>query len=473
MAIPSPYGSLGPAPDPTWKQALNMRSVGMNKAYGLPKKAPQKLPKTKPQGMSAEAWARMKAQEYVDSLIAGVNAQRDAYLAEQRRNSDLEISRGQELAAALKQLNLGGSIQDIYSKAAGEQAGLAQGFSGALRDSAAAGAAEQARMVSGLGQDAGIRDQGENMGNATYGIGGLIPGLSLGQQGAAFAADAALQPGYALRQGYDKAADVYREGLGGLDQFAAQIADAQGQRFGVEQDLLKQRQAEMDDQTQNRLAQQKLQLQAISDNRNYWLKQQALYLSQGKYELAKQAEKRAQAAERRYQNATMGLDAQGNVAPGYMRLPGGTIVKRSEYVTSQAKKGLDVNGNVLPGFRRTKTGAIVKVGTSKSGATLTPGQVQDSVKAALGYEKDIVKTDLPQLAKQTGLTALKPDNPKYKSEVARLKKSLTRALWVRYAPRATSPAAKKAMRSMINRIVRTYDPAATGSGSGLTDGLLD
>jgi hypothetical protein len=449
---------------------INHPSAAAGAAAGAGRAAP---PATKPPEMTPEEWAREQAQQYVDTLIQGVNDQRQAYLDQLQQNAQMEAQRGQALAQALQQMNVPGAIQNIFGTAGGTIAGLAQGFGGSIRDTAQQDTAAQQRMLSGTGQEGAVPDNGQAMGDAFYGAEGFIPGQSMAEQGANWAAQAALEPGFAQRIGQVKAGDTWAAGQAGLTDFAKQIADIKGGQFGMEQDLLKQRQSTLSDQRDYQLQQAKFQLSQINDDRNYWLKMQAYYQATGKLKLAQDAARRANhaesrysAAEKRLENATMGLDAAGNVAPGYTRLPSGEIVKRSEYRQSQKNKGLDENGNVLPGFKRTKGGKVVKVATPRAGGAggLTPGQQQTAIRAAMSLEKPITAKDLPELARSTGLAALQKDSPKYKAESARLKKSIGRALWVRYAPQATTPAAKKALRQLIARLVRTYDPSAAGSG---------
>jgi hypothetical protein len=475
--------------------ALNIRSRGLNDLYGLGGKpagrvnrsaavptAPAPRPVAPPQagqkppGVSPEEWARQQAQRYIDSLVSGIEAQRQSYLDEVQRNAELEGQRGAALAQALQAMNIPGAVQAIYGNAGNDIAGYAQGFAGDLRGVAQQETADQQRMLSGSGQEAAVRDAGVGMGDAFYGTQGYIPGKSMAEQGAAFASQAAMEPGFAQRIGQVKAGDVMAEGQAGLAPFAQQIAEARGQQFGMEQDLLKQRQQSLNDERDFSLAQQKAIMSAAEDDRTYWLKLQALYLSQKKTKLAAQAGQRAQAATKRYNNASMGLDYNGNVAPGYMRLPDGSIVKRSDYRASQKNKGLDENGNLLPGYKRNKSGVIVpryKPPAPKAPpkpATLTPGQKADNIKTVLGKEEDITKKDLPQLAKQVGLDRYLGTAKPKPNEVARLQKSISRALWVRYSPYAATPAAKKALRNMIARLVKSYKP---GGGGGLTEGLLD
>jgi hypothetical protein len=425
--------------------------------------------------MSPEEWARQQAQRYIDSLVSGVEQQRQSYLAELQRNSEMEAQRGAALAQALQALNIPGAIQSIYGNAGADIAGYAQGFAGDIRDVAAQETAAQQRMLSGTGQEGAVRAEGVGMGDNFYGTQGFIPGKTMAEQGAAFASQAAMEPGFAQRIGQVKAGDTWAEGQAGLAQFAQQIAEARGQAPQLEADLLKERRATLADERDFAFQAQKLQMSQAEDDRNYWLKMQALYLSQKKTKLAAQAGQRAALATKRYNNAGQGLDVNGNLLPDYTRLPDGTIVKRSEYRASQKNKGLDENGNLLPGFKRDAKGNVVPrykppaPKTAKTARDMTPGQKAEAMKTIMAKEADITKTDLPRLAKQTGYEALiKGQNPRPK-EKARLQKSMARALWVQYAPLAATPAAKAALRRMIDRLVKGYTP---GAGSALTEGLL-
>lgn len=241
---------------PAWLAALNARSQGMNKLYGLPKRvAPPKPPAgvvippaVNTGGVSAEDWARQQATAYIQAQIDAINAQKQAYLDDLTQQSNLEIQRGQALSQALQSLNLPAQIQGVYQNASSDIGGLANAFAGSLRQTAQADTAAQQRMLSGSGQEGAVANNGTDMGDVVYGQSGYVPAKSLSEAGAAFGAEAALEPSYAQRIGQVKAADVYSQGLEGLKQFTQALMDAEAQRPQVESDALKQYNDALDSQ---------------------------------------------------------------------------------------------------------------------------------------------------------------------------------------------------------------------------------
>lgn len=441
------------------------------RAPARPKPRPVYTP-LRPPAPTAQTWADTQAQRIVDEQLAAIKSQQDAYNASLLARAQQQAEAAQRFAAMVQGLGIDKQIAGIYGSAGRDIAGMAQGFAGDIRDTAAADAARQTRMVSGTGQEGAVRNEGVGMGDVVYGVGGYIPGKTMGEVGSAFAADAARQPAFLLEQKIGESQKDYQDRLAEADQTYGDAALKA--RLG-KTDLVQQLQQQKVDES---LKMQKMQLDQADADRNYWLKMQAFYLSQKKTKLAAQAGQRAALATKRYNNAGQGLDINGNVLPDYMRLPDGTIVKRSEWRQSQKNKGLDENGNLLPGFKRNANGVIVPrykppapktPKTPKTARDMTPGQKADAMKTVLSKEDDITKTDLPQLAKQTGyIDLLKQPNARPK-EKERLQKSIKRALWVRYAPLAPTPAAKAALRRMIARLVESYSPSAGGS---LTEGLL-
>jgi hypothetical protein len=221
------------------------------------------------------------------------------------------------------------------------------------------------------------------MGDVVYGVGGYIPGKTMGEQGAAYAADAAAQPGFMLRSRLEDAQRTYDEGLqSGNQDFLDAILKAKTSKLDVSSALYKQR-------VDQNMADRKMRLDQFNEDRNYWLKMQAYYQSVGKMKLAKDAEKRARASEQRYRYESMGRDADGNVAPGYVQLPNGTIVPRSQIRSDNKYRGLDVNGNLLPGYKRNKKGVIVKVGGGSGSSGLTPNAKADNLHSEQRQEDDI------------------------------------------------------------------------------------
>lgn len=188
----NPYGTLGPSPQ---------RVAATKKKKPAPSRSiPGTFaPATAPYDPYAEA------QSQVDQMIAAALSALDrekqmAYDAAQQE-AQMEYARGQALAEGLKQLGIADAVQKAFGDAATMQASLAHGYSGQLKDQAIAQAAAQQRMLSGTGQEGAVRNQGENMGNVQYGLGGDIPATALSTMGANFGAQAALQPGFALQFG--------------------------------------------------------------------------------------------------------------------------------------------------------------------------------------------------------------------------------------------------------------------------------
>jgi biotin carboxyl carrier protein len=187
---------------PGWMAALNARSAGLNKKYGLPKAASKPPGATMaPAPYDPYAGAQKSVDDMLATMLASVEREKQMAYEAMQREAAMELQKGQALAEGLKALGISESVQRAFQNAGSAQAGLAQGFSGSTRELASAQAAEQQRQLSGTGQEGAVRNQGENMGNVQYGVGGFIPGTELNTIGAAFGADAALQPGFAMQFG--------------------------------------------------------------------------------------------------------------------------------------------------------------------------------------------------------------------------------------------------------------------------------
>lgn len=208
---------------------------------GKPARAPKKKPAPRRSAPGSPASPFDSAMQSVDQMIAAMLAQVEREQATARQQAEMEAQRklaeGQALAYGLQQLGISGAVQSAFQNAAQAQAGLAQGFSGATRDAANAAAADQARQLSGTGQEGAVRNQGEAMGNVTYGL-GYIPATQLNQTGAAFGAQAALQPGFALQFGQLAKAEREREFADELMKFADQKAEVIGKRPELAMDML-------------------------------------------------------------------------------------------------------------------------------------------------------------------------------------------------------------------------------------------
>lgn len=284
--------------------------------------------------MTPEQWARQQAQKFIDAQIAAIEAQRTTYLDELKKQSELEAQRGLALAQALQGMNFGGKVQDIYGTGAKDIAGLAGGFSQAMQGTLGTQASEMANMLSGTGQEAGVRNEGVGMGDVLYGSQGYIPGRSMSETGAAFGAQAALEPSFAARIGQLEAGRVHSEGLKGLNQFTQALIEARSQKPGLVQDMLDRRRGEMQDQREWRM-------KVLEQERDWFLQQAALADRMGD---SKRAEHYLNLARQREQRMTMqaqGLDVYGNPLPGYKIKPNGQVVKVPNPSTRKPPKGPD------------------------------------------------------------------------------------------------------------------------------------
>jgi hypothetical protein len=93
-------------------------------------------------------------------------------------------------------------------------------------------------MVSGTGQEGAVRNEGQGMGDVLYGMGGMIPGTALEQTGAAFASQAALQPGFTLQFGQLAAAQAMKDYVDNvLPEFTQKEAEIRMKRPSIEAEL--------------------------------------------------------------------------------------------------------------------------------------------------------------------------------------------------------------------------------------------
>lgn len=270
--------------------------------------------------MSIDEWARKQAEKIIAAQVAAIQQSQQIYLDELNRQAQERVKQGQALAAWLQGQNFPGRIQSLYGTAAGDIAGYAQGFSGSMRNIANADAAQAANMLSGTGQEGAVRNEGEGMGNVMYGAFGYNPAHSMSESGAAYAADAAMQPAFATQMAAHEAAQMQQEGLGALKDFAMQIAEVRGGKPELVMEYAQMR----------REAAQ----QAAEDEFKKYMALASLELRRGN---AKRADQYVQMAYM----AKQGLDPNGNPLPGYYR---------------------DKNGYILPkGYRYNNKGELVSI----------------------------------------------------------------------------------------------------------------
>jgi hypothetical protein len=398
---------------------------------------PGRPPPPRPPIQSAEDWANALAEKRVQAEIDAIRAQQSAYEGEMQANYQRRLQQAKGLSEYIAAQGFDKRIQGIYSAAGSDLAGLASGFAGDTRDIANQDAADQMNMLSGTGQEGAVRNQGTNMGDVTYGVGGWIPSKSLGEQGAAYAADAAMQPAFTLQYGMEDASKILQEGQAGLSEFALAIAEAKAGKYSYSEKLL-------DDRRESSLAQQKFRLDQLESDRNFWLDRQALYLSQKKYKLAKQAEQRANALSKRMNYESAGRDAWGNPMPGYTVGKNGTLIP--------------------PGYKVDKNGNVVKQyapSSSKNGSKYTPVQQASMVETIVGKEDEIKGMIAKAVKAGEWYVGSGPSAPGSRKKLAdRLFKEF-RHLAGTYKP------ALARLRQLINRLLFEAERAGV-SGTGAT-----
>lgn len=413
---------------------------GGGKGGGKPAAPPQR-PGSTQKTTTIDQWAEAEANRIVEQQLAAIQSQEDAWRTGLQEEAKRRAQQAQAFAQMVQGMGLDKQIQGIFSNAGHDVAGFGAGFSGQVRETADAAAAEMTNLLGG--QSAGVRNEGEAMGNVTHGMGGFIPSATLAAQGAAFASDAALQPGFMLQQGLMEAERGLHEGLSD-NPFLDAILQTKLSKNDLKTKL-------REEKIEINLQAQEQKLDALENERDYWLKMQALYLSQKKYKLAAQAEKRARQTETRYANETAGRDAYGNVNPDH-------------YV--------DNKGRVVPkGYIYNNKGQLVRPKTAaakdKDKDGLTPNMKQemvDKVWAAEDNMHDAVKEMIRQ--KTLVIPAVGPVQP---SQIARAKRELLQ----RFSHLGMNHQTKQALRKLINRVMDdAVKGRIAGSGSG-TSGLFD
>lgn len=255
LANKNPYGTLGVSP----QVAARINKTGRTPLGAVPDRAPVPAP------YDPYADATQSVNSLVDAMIQQVREQQAQARAQAERDAQEARAKGQALAEGLKALGLTGAIQSVFQNAANAQAGLAQGFSGQTRADAAAQAAEQQRQLAGSGQEGAVRNQGEAMGSVQYGVGGYIPASTFNTQAANYAAQAALEPGFALQ--YANIAAQNR-----MNDFANQDLPEYEQQI---QDIIAKRPSYYQDYLQSALQRDNTLYQRRADQRDFAAKQKA------------------------------------------------------------------------------------------------------------------------------------------------------------------------------------------------------
>lgn len=155
--------------------------------------------------------AEAETDRIVAEMLAELGYARDSARREAEKNARNEVLRAQQLSQALQTIGMPQLIQGIYQNSGQSLAGMAGGFSEDVQGLASEQAAVQGNILAGTGQEGAIRNEGQAMGDVLYGQHGFIPARGLEQTGAAFASEAALQPGFALQFGNMAASGVMKD----------------------------------------------------------------------------------------------------------------------------------------------------------------------------------------------------------------------------------------------------------------------
>lgn len=432
MATPSKNRPPKPGKNYFW----NGREWVWIQQKGPPKKTvkpqppkPGKPPKTQ----TTEQWAESESTKIINAQLAAIEEQQKAWREQLETRARQQTEQAQRFAEMVKGMGIDKQIQGIFSNAGHDVAGYGAGFSGEMRELAAAGAAEQLNMLSGTGQEGAIRDQGENMGNVIHGVGGFIPSATLAAQGAAYASDAAMQPGFMLQQRVGDAQKALQEGLAD-NPFLDAIMQTKLGKQEIKSGLIEQK-------TSLNLKQREMQLEQLDKDRKYWLAMQQYYLDVGKLKLAKQAEQRAQQAQNRYDQEARGMTPDGNVAPGFYRDP---------------KTGRIIQNGYRPDGTRISSSTT---GGKKGG--MTPNMQAEQLEKVYNAEDDI-KSLARTLATEIGWSPSSGRNQKNWNKIAA--EIRRRYGWV------TTTKGKKALTDIIKRTLTAMSkmgpPAPGGADAG-------
>ena len=380
---------------------------------------------------TVDQWAEKESSRIVESQLAAIRGQENAWRSGLQEEAKRRAEQAQRFAQMVQGMGLDAKIQGIFSNAGHDVAGFGQGFAGQTREIADAGAAE---MTSLLGGDStGVRNEGEAMGNVTYGMGGFIPSASLAAQGAAFASDAAMQPGFMLQQGLADSERFLHEGMQD-NPFLDAILQTKLGKQEIKESLREQK-------IKVNMKAQEMRLDQMEADRKYWLAMQAMYLDQKKYKLAAQAEKRAQQAQTRYDQEARGMTPDGEVAPGFYRDP---------------KSGRIIQNGYRPDGTRISTSG----GKGSNGVTENAkAEWVDKVWAAQDNMTDYAKQVIERYS------VFPASGPPAPSKIALLKRELMK----RFAHLGRNHQTKQALRKLVGQVVEDMMRGGGGGTSGLFD----
>lgn len=210
------------------------------------------------------AQARAMASQDTSAQVNAIKQQQDLYNT-QASDRAAQINLASQAAAKFL-AGIGDNTASSYNTAAQTLAGLAQGYSGDLRNTADDAASQAQAQLASLGAPAGSlktatgqTSQPEALGNVLYGLGGAIPANLLVTSGQAQAAAQRQLPASTLGYGQQQALGTIAAGQQQADQLTPQIVPAQGGQSKLAQQYLSSIQSQLasaqQQQTSNALAQ--------------------------------------------------------------------------------------------------------------------------------------------------------------------------------------------------------------------------
>jgi hypothetical protein len=253
------------------------------------------------------------------------------------------------------------AIGGAYGSGADTMRSAGQGY-GTMLNAQNQQSADVANQVLGaIGAPEGQQVGGGDAGGVLAGVAGWIPEAMMREQGGAYADAASQLPRTAGHEANIMMKDLLRQALDEEEDFSTEV-------LKVMQGVPSLRNEIRDQRSQQSAAAQAFRLKQLEADRDFWLKQKALLLSQKKYKLAEKAEARLQQATDRLNYESAGRDAWGNPMPGYTVGP---------------------NGNLIPpGYKTDKNGNVVKSSTTK-GSKYTPTQQASMIETIISKKEDI------------------------------------------------------------------------------------
>lgn len=199
--------------------------------------------------------ANQAAARDTNAMVQALRAEQDRINAQAAARAGQMQQAGLASARYLESLNLGGSLGDSLRSSAADQATLAQGFSGQLRDTVGGEAAKVQQGLQAIGAPGGAPNIGtDQAANVLYGLGGQLPANAMLQAAPFAEAQARQLPATLLGQGQTYAAGQLARGREQADTLSGKIAETVGGRAGLAREYLADLQAQAEKSRQNAIS---------------------------------------------------------------------------------------------------------------------------------------------------------------------------------------------------------------------------